>query len=180
MKRILLISISVIVLILVSFLGFRHYTKSFSPEAMAEFHKNDLDITVKYSQPVKKGRYIFGRQEDNALVPYGKVWRTGANEATTLVFGSNVLFAGEKLPAGSYTLWSMPGQAGWKLIVNSEIGQWGTDYNDGKDYFRVDVPIRVIPTVQESFNIYFEETPNGANMILSWDQIEAIVPIVHQ
>lgn len=177
MKKILLISLAVITSILLVFFGFRQYTKSFSPEVVAEFNESGLDINVKYSSPKKKERYIFGREIDDALVPYGKVWRTGANEATIIKIGTNVLFGGKALPAGSYSLWSVPGQATWKIILNSEVGQWGTAYNDGKDFLSTEVPIRVLPKVQESFKIYFQSQPHGANMILSWDQTEAIIPI---
>ncbi len=180
MKKILLISIAVIVLLLLAFFGFRQYTKSFSPQEFAEFNESGLDINVQYSSPVKKDRYIFGREIDDALVPYGKVWRTGANEATIIKIGTNVMFGGKALPAGSYSLWSVPGQGAWKIILNSEVGQWGTEYNDGKDFLITEVPIRVLPKVQESFKVYFQSQPNGADMILSWDQIEAIIPIVKQ
>ncbi len=162
------------------FFGLRKYTKSFSPEDKAQYHKQGLEITVNYSQPGKKGRYIFGREKDNALAPYGKVWRTGANEATLIEFKQDVIFAGEPVKAGTYSLWSIPEQSTWKVILNSETGQWGTDYNDGKNLLSREVPLRVNPKVRELFKIYFEEQPNGVAMILSWDQIEAIVPISKQ
>ncbi|PWJ56943.1 Protein of unknown function (DUF2911) [Dyadobacter jejuensis] len=180
MKKTLLILGIIAIVLTVAFLGLRRYTKSFSPEAKAAFSKNELDIKVKFSRPAKKGRFIFGREQDGALVPYGKVWRTGANEATVLEVGQSINFAGEAVAAGAYSLWSVPGQGGWQVILNSESGQWGTEYNDGKDLFKVNVPIRVRPQVQEMFDIYFEEQPEGVNMILSWDQTEAIIPITAQ
>jgi hypothetical protein len=177
MKKIFRIVIVLLVVLMVGFFGLRKYTKSFSPEDVAEYNGHGLDIKVHYSQPSKKGRHIFGRQEDQALIPYGKVWRTGANEATLIEFKNDVNFAGKAVKAGTYSLWSMPGQATWKIILNTETGQWGTDYNDGKDMLMQNVPLRVVPKVRELFKIYFEENGNSVDMILSWDQIEAIVPI---
>ncbi|TLU98044.1 DUF2911 domain-containing protein [Dyadobacter luticola] len=180
MKKILLILLGVIVVALIGFFGVRKYTKSFSPEAIAETQANGVKIKVIYSKPSKKGRLIFGREQDKALVPYGKVWRTGANEATLIEFGNDVLIAGKPVKAGTYSLYSSPGQSSWKIILNSETGQWGTEYNDGKDILRVEVPIRIRPTVRELFNVSFEEIPGGVNMVLSWDQTEALVPFTHQ
>ncbi|GAB2766523.1 hypothetical protein GCM10027275_05490 [Rhabdobacter roseus] len=177
MKKPLLIVLILVVVALVAFLGLRSYTKSFSPEAVAEYNKNGLQVAVQYSRPSKKSRLIFGREQDNALVPYDKVWRTGANEATTIQFAQDVLFAGKPVKAGQYTLWTIPGPARWKVILNREVGQWGTNYNDGQDLFRSDVDIRIQPKVAEKFAIYFEDQPEGTAMILQWDQTEVIVPI---
>lgn len=176
MKKILLIVLGVIVVLAIGFFGFKKYTKSFSPEAVAETSNNGVNVKVTYSKPGKKGRHIFGREQDKALLPYGKVWRTGANEATIIEIGQGVSLAGQPVKPGSYSLYSIPDQGSWKIILNSDVGQWGTEYNDGKNVLTVEVPIRVKPSVQELFTIYFEDVPNGSNMILSWDQTEAIVP----
>ena len=177
MKKFLPFIIGLLVVALAGFFGVRKYTKSFSPEAVAETTNNGVNVKVTYSKPSKKGRLLFGREQDKALAPYDKVWRTGANEATLIEFGSGVAIAGKTIAPGTYSLYSVPGQSTWKIILNSETGQWGTEYNDGKDILRVEVPIRVRPTVQEQFTIYFEDIPGGVNMVLSWDQIEALVPI---
>lgn len=179
MKKTLLIVLILIVVALAGFWGVRKYTKSFSPEAIAETTTNGVKIKVTYGQPSKKGRMIFGREQDNALLPYGKVWRTGANEATVIEFENDVVMGGKKVKAGRYSLFSVPGQSSWKIILNSETGQWGTEYNDGRNVMNVEVPIRIRPTVQEMFHIYFEEMPNGVTMVLSWDQTEALVPFTH-
>ena len=177
MKKILLIVAVLVVVGLAGFFGMRMYTKSFSPEAVAETTNNGVQVKVTYSKPGKKGRLLFGREQDKALSPYGKVWRTGANEATLIELGEGLSIGGKPVKAGTYSLYSVPGQSTWKIILNSEVGQWGTEYNDGKDVLNVEVPIRIRPTVQELFTIYFEDIPGGVNMILSWDQTEALVPI---
>ena len=165
MKKPLLIIFSILLVLLIAFFGFRKYTKSFSPETTVVYNKDGLDIGIIYHRPAKKGRHIFGREEDKALVPYGKVWRTGANEATVIEIEKDVLFAD---------------QGSWKVILNSETGQWGTNYNDGLNVIKTDIAIRVRPVIQELFTIYFEDQPKGVNMILSWDQTEAIIPILPQ
>lgn len=179
MKRILLIVFSLTVAAFIGFWGVRKYTKSFSPEAVAETSQNGIKVKVMYGQPGKKGRLIFGREQDKALLPYGKVWRTGANEATLIEIGEDVFMGGKLVKAGTYSLFSVPDQSAWKIILNSETGQWGTEYNDGRNLMNVEVPIRIRPSVQELFRIYFEEIPNGVNMVLSWDQTEALVPFTH-
>lgn len=179
MKRILLIVLVLIIAASAGFWGLRKYTKSFSPEAVAETALNGVKVKVTYGKPSKKGRLIFGREQDKALLPYGKVWRTGANEATLIELPQDVLMGGKLVKAGTYSLFSVPGQSSWNIILNSETGQWGTEYNDGKNIMKVEVPIRIRPSVQEIFNIYFEEIPNGVNMVLSWDQTEALVAFTH-
>jgi hypothetical protein len=179
MKRIFLIVFGLIIAASIGMWGLRKYTKSFSPEAVAETAQNGVKIKVTYGKPSKKGRLIFGREQDKALLAYGKVWRTGANEATLIEFPEDVILAGKPVKAGTYSLFSVPGQSNWNIILNSETGQWGTEYNDGKNVLKVEVPIRIRQSVQEIFNIYFEEIPNGVNMVLSWDQTEALVPFTH-
>lgn len=177
-KKVLLLSaIFLIILVAAAFISYRSYTKSFSPEAMVEFDQNGLNIRVQYCRPAKKGRLIFGRETDSALVPYDKVWRTGANEATLITFANDVKVADTSVPAGTYSLWSIPGPAKWQLVINRETGQWGTQYNDGMDLARIEVPIRVNPQVTENFKIFFESKPYGTDLILNWDQTEAIAAI---
>ncbi|MDQ6478758.1 DUF2911 domain-containing protein [Dyadobacter sp. LHD-138] len=180
MKKTLLILSIVIAVMLAGFILLRMYTKSFSPSSVASYHEKGIDIDVNYSQPGKKGRYVFGREQDKALVPYGKVWRTGANEATVIKIGEGISFAGKPVKPGSYSLWTIPGQSAWTVILNSETGQWGTNYNDGQNFLKSNVSIRINPKVEELFKIYFQDQPNGTNMILSWDQTEAIIPIQRQ
>jgi hypothetical protein len=178
MKRIFQFIAFLLILISIGTFVYRKYTKSFSPFTSVSYSSKQANIKVSYSSPAKKGRHIFGRIEDGALVPYGKVWRTGANEATVITFNQDMMFGGEKITAGSYSLWSIPGQAQWQVLLNSETGQWGTEYNDGKNILSTTVDLRIQRNIQEQFKIYFEDLPNGVHMILSWDQMEVIVPIV--
>ena len=94
-----------------------------------------------------------------------------------ITFSENVRVANTPIKAGTYSLWTIPGPAHWQIVLNEETGQWGTQYNDGMDIARVDVPIRIQPKTVEKFQIYFENKPQGTDMILGWAHTEAVVPI---
>ena len=172
MKRLLIILGVIAAITLIAIFSLRSWTKSSSPEAVAQIDQNGLKIKVDYCQPYKKGRKIFG-----GLVPYGKVWRTGANEATLINFDQNVVVAGQPLDKGEYTLWTIPSQDNWIAIFNGQTGQWGTSYDQTKDVLRVLVAARKHSPVSEQFYISFRPSANGTDMVLVWDETEAIVPI---
>ncbi|WP_128545719.1 DUF2911 domain-containing protein [Larkinella soli] len=172
MKKVLWIIGIILVAVVAIFIGFRSYTKSFSPSATAEIDQNGLSVKVDYSQPSKKGRKVFG-----SLVPYGEVWRTGANEATIIDFDQNVVVAGQPLDEGEYSLWTIPSEGNWIVIFNRETGQWGTQYDQTKDVLRVPVMARARKPAQEQFFISFAPQTGGTDMLLTWDETEVVVPI---
>ena len=172
MKRLLIILGIIAAVVLIGFFTLRSWTKSGSPEAVAQIDQNGLKIKVDYCQPYRKGRKIFG-----GLVPYGKVWRTGANEATVIDLNQNVTVAGQPLDKGEYSLWTIPSPDGWIAIFNGETGQWGTSYDQTKDILRVPVVARKHSPVTEQFYISFRPAGNSTEMVLVWDETEAIVPI---
>jgi hypothetical protein len=161
----------------ISFVVFRFIDRSQSPQATAKFEKFGLEATVNYCQPAKKGRIIFA---EDGLVRYGKVWRTGANEATTVSFNRDVQFAGKQVNAGTYSFWTVPSDSSWTVILNSETAMWGTEYelHKSKDVLRAEVPSGTSPDVVEKLKIDFKEMPGGAMMILHWDMTEVAVPIL--
>ena len=144
-----------------------------SPMAVAKYLSNDIYIKVVYGQPSKRGREIFGELE-----PYGKVWRTGANEATEITFTKDVKIAGKSLKAGTYTLFTIPNPDKWTVIINTELGQWGAyKYTKEKDLFSFDIPITKPQYRYEAFTIEFEETNSGVDMELLWDTIRIAIPL---
>lgn len=172
-KRILIILGVVVVVLTIVFFLFRSYTKSFSPEAKAQFKQKDFNIEVTYSRPSKKGRQIFG-----ALIKFGKVWRTGANEATEISFNKDVTFGGKKVSAGSYTLFTIPEAGEWTFILNSELDQWGAfTYDEKKDVARVKIPVQELTSPIEMFTIDFKEMNQGAELQLKWDKTQVNLPI---
>jgi len=166
-------------LLLMGFIAFKflqYNTKKASPESAVEYTANGLDLDVFYNRPGKKGRVIFG-----GLVPYGKVWRTGANEATTFTTNKALQIGEGTLPAGTYTLWTIPGEQSWTVIFNSKMYPWGVDWNRNAsreaefDVLRVEVPVEAITTPEELFTIDFRPAPLA--MTLTWDQTRVAVPL---
>lgn len=130
-------------------------------------------VKCTYGQPLKKGREIFGN-----LVPYGKLWRTGANEATEITFTTNIKIGETQLQAGTYTLFSIPNKEKWTIILNSELGQWGDyDFDATKNILTYEAQSSINSDIYEGFTIQFEDITNGINMYLLWDNIKVTIPI---
>jgi hypothetical protein len=129
-------------------------------------------IEVAYSRPSKRGRVIFGSD----VVPWNQVWRTGANAATQFTTSNDLAFGSTTLPAGKYTLWTLPTPTGAKLIINSQTGQWGTDYDAAKDFARLDLATKKLPAAVEQFTIAVVPQGSGGVLRLSWDTTEYSIP----
>jgi hypothetical protein len=130
---------------------------------------------IIYGRPLKEGRTIFGK---NSKQPYGVVWRLGANEATEIEFFSNVKIGGKLITKGRYTMYCIPEQDTWTIIISSDNYVWGHfKYRNAKDVVRKTVTLDKDNDVVEAFTMYFEETRTGANLIMLWDDIKAVLPI---
>jgi len=128
-------------------------------------------ITVDYSSPRVKGRQIFG-----GLVPYGEVWRAGANEATTFVTGASLKVAGTDVPAGNYTLFAIPEQDKWTLIISKVTGEWGIPYKEeyrSQELARVPMTVSKTAAPVENFTISFDQSGGGCTLQLSWGDTQA-------
>lgn len=172
MNKILKIVIISVAVLALAFYGFLTFTKSKSPADTASFNQNGLSVQVDYCRPYKKDRVIFGQ-----LLPYGKVWRTGANEATIFEVKQDVKIADKPLKAGKYTLWTIPNADNWTIVFNSQTGQWGTEYDETKDVLRVDVPASKLAETVEQFKIDFASAAGGSDMVLRWENTEVKVPV---
>jgi hypothetical protein len=138
-----------------------------SPPVTAE----GKNVKVAYGQPSKKDRVIFGK-----LVPYGQVWRAGANNATEITFAADGTFGGQAVKAGTYTLFAIPTETEWTIILNSTLKQWGSyEYEKikDKDVLKVKVPSSKLDGVVEKLTFRFIE----GNMIIEWDKTQVSVPI---
>jgi hypothetical protein len=143
--------------------------KPLSPPATAKATVAGKEISVDYSAPSKRNRVIFGD-----LVPYGKVWRTGANAATTLHTTADLTIGDLNVPAGNYTLYTIPGEKEWTLIVNKQLGQWGTEYDEKQDLGRVKLHVAPTRSSVETFVIGIEPAKgNNGVLTFTWDNIEA-------
>ena len=142
-----------------------------SPRDTVRATAGGASLLVDYGRPSKRGREIFGN-----VVPWGTVWRTGANAATQFRTDRDLVVGGVVMPAGTYTLWTLPALTGWQLIVNRQTGQWGTAYDSTQDFIRVPLAVTVLAAPVEVFTIAVE--PQGAGGVLSfaWDRTRALVP----
>jgi hypothetical protein len=137
-----------------------------SPRDSVEISFNGKKITVNYGRPSMRGRIIMG-----GLVPYDKVWRTGANEATSFVTEADLVMEGVHIPRGSYTLYTLPSARQWKLIINTQTGQWGTVYNQDRDLARIPMKKRTLSKPVEKFTITLERTGNASGILrLAWEK----------
>jgi len=150
-----------------------------SPPGTAEVTLSGHKITVDYSRPKiadpKTGqpRKIFG-----ALVPYGQVWRTGANEATSLKTDAALDIGGTAVPAGSYTLFTLPSESGWKLIISKKTGEWGTAYDEKQDLARVSMKVDKASKTVDPFTISFDKkSETEAVLHVAWENTDASVPV---
>lgn len=179
MKKKIYIAIGILVL---GYLGFFLYgimtTRSHSPNETKAFSHQGLNVKVVYSRPFKKGRLIFGEEKDNALVPHGKYWRLGANEATEITFSKEVNFAGKPVPAGRYRMYAVPQAETWEVSLNSELGKFGYfEPNYALDVVKVKVPVATAPTETEQLTIDFDPDSTGINMNVLWDKTLVRIPI---
>ena len=130
-------------------------------------------IKTDYSSPRMKGRKIYG-----GLVPFGDVWRTGANEATTFVASSDVVVGGKAVPAGSYTIFTVPTADKWTLIINKKTGEWGIPYKyESDELARVDMKVSKLPAPVENFSIAYDKSAGGCTLHLDWETTRAGVDI---
>src|SRR5215469_9629534 len=144
-----------------------------SPPGTAEVTLKGKKITIEYSRPYLKGRHV-GQE----LAPFGQVWRTGANEATTFVTEGDVKVGDANVPAGHYTLFSLPSEGTWKLIINKQTGQWGTRYDESQDLARVDMQKSQLPQPVEQFTISFnKKSDDSADLVLEWETLRLSVPV---
>jgi hypothetical protein len=142
-----------------------------SPRDTARATIGKAHVLVDYGRPSKRGRVIFGK-----LVPYSTVWRTGANAATTFVTDKDLTIGKQIVPAGTYTLYTLPGPSAWQLIINKETGQWGTKYDSTQDLARVPMTVSSAKVPVEKFLIDF----TGGMMRLQWDTTVVLVPVAEK
>lgn len=164
------------VIMIIGFQVLKSQTKKHSPEDTVELVQGGAEISVFYNRPSKKGRDIFG-----GLVPYDEVWRTGANEATTFSTNKDLTIDNQTLPAGEYTLWTIPDEDSWTVIFNKKMYSWGVSFGGvasrepEADVLKTMVSVEPLSEVVETFTIRLEENPMALTM--SWDQTKVSVPI---
>jgi DUF2911 family protein len=153
-----------------------------SPPASAECKFSDgKTIKMDYSSPRMRGRKILGPASEKALVAYGEIWRTGANEATTFVTDANLTVGGTDVPAGSYTIFTVPNADQWTLVISKKTGEWGTDYpGEKEDLARVPMSVSKTAAPAENFTIAFDPKGSSCMMNLDWENTRASVDITEK
>ncbi|MFP4845607.1 DUF2911 domain-containing protein [Winogradskyella sp. PE311] len=179
LKRLLiLLSIIALGLLLYSVLVENIFSPRLSPKDTAKISLNDLDIKVEYNRPAKRERDIFG-----ALVPFNKVWRTGANEATTFQTNKDLMIDGMLLKKGKYTLWSVPMKDSWKVMFNSRQYEWGVNekmepmWDPNYDVMETEVDIQKIDETVEQFTIAFDNKTGNLKLTMAWDNTLVEIPM---
>lgn len=148
-----------------------------SPPASAQCKFSDgKTVKIDYSSPRAKGRKIFG-----GLVPYGQIWRTGANESTTFVTDSDVVVGGQSVPAGSYTIFTVPEADKWTLVISKKTGEWGTDYpGPSEDLTRAPMSAGKTSGLVENFTIAFDQAGSKCTLHADWENTRASVEIARK
>ena len=144
-----------------------------SPHEKTDATIGGAKISIEYGRPYVKGRKIFGE-----LVPFGKVWRTGADEATTIVIDRAIMFGKVHMTPGTYTLYTIPGEAEWTLIINKQTGQWGTQYDEAQDLGRVTAKPEKLAAPVEQHTIKLAPSANGGTLTIEWADTRVSFPFM--
>ena len=168
-----------------------HPSRRPSPMGLARTHLGDTYVKVHYSRPYVRNREIFGENTDEKtfLVPFGEVWRTGANEATEITFTGDLMIDGTRVEAGTYSIFSVPGEESWNIHVSPQLGLSGTArfnpesgefepaYDPAMDVLVVEVPAHAMEESTEQMTFSFEPSDGGAHLVLRWEYTEIRIPL---
>jgi hypothetical protein len=149
-----------------------HPGKGGSPHVRSEWTVDGASISIEYGRPSLKGR------DDAKMMPPGREWRTGADEATTLKTDKGLMFGKLMVPAGTYTLYTVPGEAEWQLVVSKKTGQWGIPYPTGEDLGRAPMKVAKTAAPVEQLTISIEDTQAGGELRIEWGNTSARAPFV--
>ncbi len=173
--------LKIIGVFVLAFVGYITYMliNPVSPKETVGYSSDNASFEVVYSRPYKKGRLIFGSEEDGALVPFGKYWRTGANAATTFETSSEISFNGEPLKAGKYALFTFPYEDNWTVALSSESDVFfAISQPDPKlDVLKTNVDVKYLESPLEQFTIEFSKDSTYVNMSLMWDKTSISIPL---
>ena len=173
--------LKIVAILVLGFVGYAIYilVNPVSPKDTVVYNSDDANFEVVYSRPYKKDRLIFGSEEDGALVPFGKYWRTGANAATTFETSSDILFNGVKLKAGKYALFTFPYENNWTVTLSSKSDVFfAIEQPDPKfDVLKTSVDVKSMETTLEQLTVDFLQDSSFVNMRLMWDNTSISIPL---
>jgi len=173
-----LLTIALIVVSIFSYYNDGLFSKRLSPKKTVSFKVDNIELEVFYNRPSKRNREVFG-----GLVPYNQIWRTGANEATTFETNKALKVGKDSLPAGKYTLWTVPNDSNWNVIFNSKQYSWGVDMEMKPmrkpqfDVINIKVPVHQLDISVEQFTIGFDNSTDNLSLTMAWDETKIVVPL---
>lgn len=149
-----------------------------SPKAKEMLQIDEFNIELQYSRPSKRGRLIFGTEDQGALLAYGKYWRLGANAPTRIVINKDVKFAGNELKSGAYSMFAVPNKDYWEITLNSKINSSGYQRPDPSfDIFTVAIPVKNVTSIVEQFTISLKKIDSNVIIAMEWDKFTALITI---
>ncbi len=178
LKKILIGAAVLVVVVAAALFFLNNRNRTMSPPGSVTLTFGDLTVTIPYSRPSVRGRVIFGTEAENALQPYGKYWRLGANESTEITVSRDVLFNGQPLKAGTYRMYAVPGPETFDIGLNSELGTWGymePDY--ALDVLHTQVPVQKKGSVTELYTITMNARDDGIDAVFEWADVSFTIPI---
>jgi len=176
-KKVLLILGVALVVVIAGLFWLNSRGRTLSPSGSANITDEDLTVTIKYSRPSMRGRVVFGPEGSDALLPYGKYWRLGANEPTTIEFNRDVTFGGRSVPKGKYRMYAFPGENSFAVVLNTEISAWGYSEPDySKDLVKIEVPVAKQESLTEQFTIEFTKAET-VQVEIKWSDVLLTIPI---
>jgi hypothetical protein len=177
-KKILIGILSVIILLGAAFAYLTYRNRSMSPSGYETLTSGGLTVSVSYSRPSVRGRLIFGTEAQEALQPYGKYWRLGANESTEVSFNRDILFNNNPIKADTLRMYAIPGPDSFEIVLNSELGKWGAfEPNYDLDVLRTKVPAEKMNVPVEQYTISLAPAGDGVNMIFEWSDTRFVIPL---
>ncbi|HTE32016.1 MAG TPA: DUF2911 domain-containing protein [Chryseolinea sp.] len=182
MKKKIIIGVGALVVLLgIGFAYLNYRNRTLSPSGKTELTANGLTVSISYARPSVRGRLIFGNEDQNALQPYGKYWRLGANESTEITLNKDIEFNGQAVKAGTYRMYAIPGPDSFDIALNSELGKWGAMEPDyGLDVLHTKVQVEHLSTPVEQYTISMVEADGGINVVFEFSDVKFIVPIKPQ
>ncbi|HLT75424.1 MAG TPA: DUF2911 domain-containing protein [Ohtaekwangia sp.] len=177
-KTIWIIIASIVVLLVAAYAFLMYRNRSLSPPGEVSATTGDLTVSITYSRPSVRERLIFGTEEQEALQPYGKYWRLGANEATEVTFNRDVTFNGSAVKAGTYRMYAVPGPEEFEIALNSQLGQWGAFEPDYElDILKTRVPVAETSSHVEQFTISLPVVDSGIDIVFEFGETRFVVPV---
>lgn len=178
-KKVLTVVLVLIAFLIAALIYFNNRNRTLSPPGNAKLTNGSLTVSVQYSRPFVRNRIIFGSKEQEALQPYGEYWRLGANEATEISFSREVSFNGNRVNAGTYRIYAIPGAETFELVLNAELGVWGVFEPDAEeDVIRTKIPVEKNSPPIEQFTISMLAVGDTVRVNFEWEKVRLSVPVV--